>query len=62
VTGPARFKGIAASIGVAVGAARLVGREPRRISHRRIEDADIASELSRFEEAVLKSRAETCTS
>lgn len=58
MTGPARFKGIAASIGIAVGAARLLGREPRRILHRRIEDAGIASELSRFEEAVLKSRAE----
>jgi len=58
VTGPARFKGIAASIGVAVGAARVVGREPRRASHRRIDDAGIASELSRFEEAVSKSRAE----
>jgi phosphotransferase system enzyme I (PtsI) len=58
MTGPARFKGIAASMGVAVGPARVVGREPRQPSHRRIDDAGIASELSRFEEAVSKSRAE----
>lgn len=58
MTGPARFKGIAASIGVAVGPARVVGREHRRLSYRTIDDAAIASELARFSEAVSKSRAE----
>jgi phosphoenolpyruvate-protein phosphotransferase len=58
MTGSARFKGIAASIGVAVGPARVLGRKSCRPSHRRIDDAAIASELSRFEEAVCKSRAE----
>ncbi len=58
MTDTARFKGIAASLGVAVGAARVLGREPRRALDRRIEDASIPSELSRFEEAVSKSRAE----
>jgi len=58
MTGPARLKGIAASIGVAVGPARVIGRERRRLSYRRIEEAAISSELARFEEAVSRSRAE----
>jgi len=58
VTGPARLKGIAASIGVAVGPARVIGRERSEISYRRIEGADVSSELARFEQAVSKSRAE----
>ena len=58
MTGPARLKGIAASIGVAVGPARVIGRERRRLSCRRIEDAAISSELARFEQAVSRSRDE----
>ena len=58
MTGPARLKGIAASIGVAVGPARVIGRERSEISYRRIEGADVSSELARFEQAVSKSRAE----
>jgi len=58
MTGPAQLKGIAASIGVAVGPARVIGRERRRLSCRRIEDAAISSELARFEQAVSRSRDE----
>jgi phosphotransferase system enzyme I (PtsI) len=58
MTGPARLKGIAASIGVAVGPARVIGRERSEVSYRRIEGADVSSELARFEQAVSKSRAE----
>ena len=58
MTGPARFKGIAASIGVAVGPARVIDRDRSRVSHRRIEETDVSSELARFEQAVSKSRAE----
>jgi phosphotransferase system enzyme I (PtsI) len=55
---PARFQGLAASIGVAVGRARVIGRERRRLSHGRIEDGAVSSELARFEQAVTESRAE----
>jgi phosphotransferase system enzyme I (PtsI) len=58
VTNPVRLKGIAASIGVAVGPARVVGRARRRLSYRSIDDAAVASEVARFSEAVSKSRAE----
>ena len=58
MTGPARLKGIAASIGVAVGPARVIDRDRSRVSHRRIEETDVSSELARFEQAVSKSRAE----
>jgi phosphotransferase system enzyme I (PtsI) len=54
----ARLKGIAASIGVAVGQARLIGREHRQRPHRRIEQAAIPAELARFARAVSSSRAE----
>ena len=58
MTRPARLGGIAASIGVAVGPARVIGRERRRLSFRRIDDAAVSSELARFERAVAESRAE----
>ncbi len=58
MTRPARLEGIAASIGVAVGPARVIGRERRRLSFRRIDDAAVSSELARFERAVAESRAE----
>jgi phosphotransferase system enzyme I (PtsI) len=58
MTRPARLKGIAASIGVAVGPARVIGRERRRLSYRRIDEETVSSELARFEQAVSKSRAE----
>ncbi|NNE18759.1 MAG: phosphoenolpyruvate--protein phosphotransferase [Myxococcales bacterium] len=54
----ARLQGIAASIGVAVGHARVIRREHRPHPHRRIEEAAISAELSRFAEAVASSRAE----
>lgn len=53
-----RLKGVAASIGVAVGAARVVGRERRRLAYRRIEDSAVSTELERFEDAVRESRSE----
>lgn len=55
---PARIKGIAASIGVAVGPARVIGRGRRQLSHRRIGPRAISSELARFAQAVAKSREE----
>ncbi len=58
MTEPARFKGIAASIGVAVGPARVVTGQPRRLAHNRIDETAVVSELARFEDAVSKSRAE----
>ena len=58
MTRPARIKGIAASIGVAVGPARVIGRGRRRLSHRRIEPRAVSSELARFAQAVSKSHAE----
>ena len=58
MTRPARLKGVAASIGVAVGPAQVIDRERRRLSYRRIDDSGVSSELARFEQAVSKSRAE----
>jgi len=58
VTRPVRLDGIAASIGVAVGPARVIGRARRRLSYRSIEDESIASEIARFEQAVSNSHAE----
>jgi len=55
---PVRLKGVAASTGIAVGPARVIGREHREPSHHRIDEAEIGSELARFELAVSKSRAE----
>jgi len=55
---PARLKGIAASIGVAVGQARVIGREHRPRPHRQIEQASISAELARFARAVSSSRGE----
>jgi len=58
MSGPSHFKGTAASIGVAVGPARMVGRGHRRLSYRRVDDGAISTELARFDQAVAKSRAE----
>ena len=55
---PLRLKGIAASVGVAVAPARVLGPERRRVSYAKVEDAAVATELARFDEAVTKSRAE----
>ncbi|MDH3655939.1 MAG: phosphoenolpyruvate--protein phosphotransferase [Myxococcales bacterium] len=55
---PAGLKGIAASIGVAVGQARVIGKEHRRRPHRQIEQAAVSVELARFAKAVSSSRAE----
>jgi len=57
VSPSARLQGIAASMGVAVGRARIIGREHRR-PHRKIEGAAISAELARFAKAVSSSRAE----
>ena len=53
-----QVRGIAASIGVAVGPARVVDRGQRPSSFRRIRSADVSSELSRFKHAVAASRSE----
>ncbi len=55
---PMRLRGIGASIGVAIAPARVLGREPRRVSYDRIDDAAVSTELARFEEAVARSRSE----
>ena len=58
MTRPLRLKGIAASIGVAVAPARVVGPRSRKISCETVEKGAVARELARFEDAVAKSRAE----
>lgn len=58
MTRPARIKGIAASVGVGVGPARLSARERRGLTYRRISDDEIVQELSRFKRAVAASRDE----
>jgi phosphotransferase system enzyme I (PtsI) len=55
---PLRLKGIAASIGVAVAPAQVLGVARRQLSYAVVDDAAVATELARFEEAVTKSRAE----
>lgn len=55
---PARLKGIAASIGIAVGSARVIGRDQGRRPHRRIREDAVGSELVRFTAAVSSSCAE----
>ena len=46
-----RLNGVTASIGVAVGPARVIERERRRISYRQIADSAVSTELKRFEDA-----------
>lgn len=58
MTRPLRLKGVAASIGVAIGPARLVGTGRRRVPKRRIEQDAVSSELARFADAVARSRVE----
>ena len=58
MTRPARTKGIAASIGVGVGPARLAVRGRCGLTHRRIPNDEVAEEVSRFERAVAASRDE----
>ncbi len=58
MTRPARIKGIAASVGIGVGPARLSARERRGLTYRRISDDEVEEELSRFKHAVADSREE----
>ena len=58
MTRPARIRGIAASIGVGVGPARLSIRGRPGLTYRRISDDEVAEELSGFERAVAASRDE----
>lgn len=53
-----RLKGIAASMGVAIGSARVRGWGRRRLSFRRIDPGEAAKEVERFQRAVSESRAE----
>ena len=55
---PSHLRGTAASLGVAVGRARLVGWERRRCPRRQIEPAAVSDELARFAKAVSSSSAE----
>lgn len=55
---PSHLRGTAASLGVAVGRARLVGWERCRCPRRQIEKAAISAELARLATAVTSSRAE----
>ncbi len=58
MTRPLRMKGIAASIGVAIAPARLIGPDRCRVSYTKVANVTVAAELARFEEAVARSRAE----
>ncbi len=52
------LKGIAASPGVAIGKALLLDSENLSIPKRSIKDSDIPKEITRFEDALTKTRAE----
>lgn len=52
------LKGIPAASGVAIGPAYLFGKEEFRISPRKIPEANVALEIARFEEALIKTRHE----
>lgn len=58
MTRPVRIRGIAASIGVGVGPARLSVQGRQGLTYRRISDDEVAEELSGFERAVAASRDE----
>ncbi len=58
MTRPARIKGIAASVGIGVGPARLSSREQRALTYRRISDGEIGDEVRSFQHAVAASRDE----
>lgn len=58
MTRPAHIHGIAASMGVAVGPARLVFRGPREGAHAHVMDEAVEDEVLRFRRAVQVSREE----
>ncbi len=58
MTRPAKLKGVAASIGIAVGPARVIGRERRSHPRRRVAESEVPSECQRFRQAVSNSRSE----
>lgn len=53
-----RLKGVAASMGIAVGGARVLAWGRRRVSFRRIAEDQVSSEIDRFRAAVAASHAE----
>jgi phosphotransferase system enzyme I (PtsI) len=53
-----RLRGTPASAGVAIAPARVLERDWARLSYARIEASEVAAELSRFEDAVARSRDE----
>lgn len=55
---PLRLRGVAASVGVAIAPAHVLGRDGRELSYARVDDSAVGTELARFEEAVAKSREE----
>jgi phosphotransferase system enzyme I (PtsI) len=58
MTWPAKIKGVAASIGVAVGPARVIGLDRRAYPRRRIEESELPFEQERFRRAVSESRSD----
>lgn len=58
MTGAIRLQGVAASIGVAIGPASVVGEGGRTAIQREIGATETAAELHRFDQAVCESRRE----
>jgi phosphotransferase system enzyme I (PtsI) len=52
------FKGIAASPGIAIGKAFLYNKEDVAVTRKKIKASDVAKEIVRFEDALMKTRAE----
>ena len=53
-----KFKGIAASSGIAIGKAQVVGKEQFLVSSKKLTVDKIPQEILRFEEALIKTRKE----
>ena len=55
---PLRLRGFAASAGIAIAPARVLGDEAGRRHYARIDEDGVAVELERFDDALQQSRAE----
>ena len=55
---PLRLRGVAASAGVAIGPAQILGLEGTAFACERVDPSDVGAELARFQEAVARSREE----
>lgn len=58
MTQPLRLRGFAASAGIAIAPARVLGDEASRRHYARIDEDGVGVELERFDEALQQSRAE----